>query len=748
MRKRVFAMAAAVLLLLGACLAEGERASLAQLNSPAAVIGVNQGSAAERIVQAELPKAGLAYFLDNQTAYLAVAQGKIDAYAYDLNQMRFAIAQGVSGVRLLDEHLGDPVRVAVGISPVPSIPDLEARLNQFIGEIRADGTLDDMFRRWVLAGDESMPAIAAPENPDLHLTVGTSGIVPPFSYYAGASLTGFDIEMAYRFAAWLGASVQFKVYDYGAIVPAAVSGDVDCIMANLNITEERREALAFSDVLYEETVGLMVRGGQTSPGSFNGQRAGVITGSFHDSVIAQALPDSPVSQYGSYTDMTAALETGKIDYFLASREVARSLTEENKALQTLQEPVQVLDIGAAFAKNERGDTLKKQMDAFIERLKTEGTLKEIYDFWSDPANASVPVDMSGLTGENGTLQFATSGTKAPISFVANGQIAGADPDIAVRFCREYGYGIQAHIVDTAGIIPGIVTGMYDFSLSDLVITDERKESVSFSAPYHVTELLMVTRADNDAASAAETSVWESIAASFHKTFIREGRWKLFLEGVLISMLITLLSVLFGTVLGFLVFLLCRNGNPLANGVARFSMWLVQGMPMVVLLMILYYVIFGSVAISGIAVAVIGFTLTFGAAVFGLIKMGVGTIDRGQYEAAYALGHSNAHTFFKIILPQAIPHVLPAYQGEIVGLIKATAIVGYIAVQDLTKMGDIVRSRTYEAFFPLIAVTVIYFVLEGLLSFGVSRIRLGIDPRKRRPERVLRGISFGDEGRGT
>ena len=152
----------------------------------------------------------------------------------------------------------------------------------------------------------------------------------------------------------------------------------------------------------------------------------------------------------------------------------------------------------------------------------------------------------------------------------------------------------------------------------------------------------------------------------------------------------------------------------------------------------------SVAISGIAVAVIGFTLTFGAAVFGMLKMGVGAVDRGQYEAAYALGHSNRHTFFRIILPQAIPHVLPAYQGEIVGLIKATAIVGYIAVQDLTKMGDIVRSRTYEAFFPLIAITVIYFVLEGLFSFAVSRIRIRIDPKKRRRDRILKGVKIDDQ----
>jgi len=159
----------------------------------------------------------------------------------------------------------------------------------------------------------------------------------------------------------------------------------------------------------------------------------------------------------------------------------------------------------------------------------------------------------------------------------------------------------------------------------------------------------------------------------------------------------------------------------------------------VLLMILYYVIFGSVAIGGIAVAVIGFTLTFGAAVFGMLKMGVGAVEPGQYEAAYALGYSNRRTFFRIILPQALPHVLPAYKGEVSGLIKATAVVGYIAVQDLTKMGDIVRSRTYEAFFPLIAVTIIYFVLEGVLGMLIGHITVKLNPRRRTPEDILKGV---------
>ena len=167
------------------------------------------------------------------------------------------------------------------------------------------------------------------------------------------------------------------------------------------------------------------------------------------------------------------------------------------------------------------------------------------------------------------------------------------------------------------------------------------------------------------------------------------------------------------------------------------MWLVQGMPVVVLLMILYYVVFGN--ISGTAVAVIGFTLTFGAAVVDLLRMGVGTVDPGQYEASVALGFSGRTTFYRIILPQALPHILPAYKSEIVSLIKAAAVVGYIAVQDLTKVGDIVRSRTYEAFFPLIAVTVIYFLLEGLMAFLVSKIQVRLNPRRRKPESILKGV---------
>jgi polar amino acid transport system substrate-binding protein len=202
-----------------------------------------------------------------------------------------------------------------------------------------------------------------------------------------------------------------------------------------------------------------------------------------------------------------------------------------------------------------------------------------------------------------------------------------------------------------------------------------------------------------------------------------------------TILITLLSIIFGTVLGFCVFMLCRNGEPVANGITRFCVWLVQGMPAVVLLMILYYIVLGSINISGTIVSIIAFTLVFSAAVYSGLKAGVGAIGIGQLEAAYTLGYTNRRAYYRVMLPQAMPHFMPAYRNEVTQLIKATAVVGYVAVQDLTKVGDIIRGRTYDAFFPLISVAVIYFIIAAIMIAIVKKIELKIDPRQRTMDQI-------------
>ncbi len=749
MKRQAFVLLMALLLSLPffAC-AEDEITSLAQLNDRNRRIGTGQGTAAAISIRSEFPLAEIVYYPDHQAGYLAVAQGKIDAYVFDQNQMRIAIEEGFSGVHLLNETLTSTVQIAAGISPVSQIPDLEKKLNRFIGEIRENGTLDDMFRRWVMEDNESMPDIELPDRPSLSLTVGTTGTVHPYSFYKGTELAGYDIELAYRFAAWLGADLQFQVFDYDAIISAAATGKVDCIFANLNVTPERKEALPFSDLLYEEKLGVMVRGegdaafsGKTNETGFHsleGKRIGVQTGTSFDRMVEEKLPGAQVEYYNSKADLVAALTGRKIDAFAVDEPVAQILLRENDLITYLPEYLDNYEFAFVFPMNEAGETLRAQFNSFLEPLAASGKLEELEEKWfGENEGEKIMPDITDLPAKNGKLRVATESGYAPFEYVRDGRVVGYEMELSALFCEASGYGMEIVDMNFDGILPAVQSGKCEFAAAGISITPERAGSVLFADPSFSGGTVMMVLKEETA------SYGNDIVSSFEKTFIRENRWQLFAEGIGNTLLITVLSILLGTALGFLIFMLCRNGNIIANNVTRFSMWLVQGTPMVVLLMILYYIIFGSVAISGIIVAVIGFTLIFAAAVFGLMRMGVGTIDPGQYEAAYALGHSNRQTFYRIILPQVIPHVLPAYQSEIVGLIKATAVVGYIAVQDLTKMGDIVRSRTYEAFFPLIAITVIYFVLEGLLSFAVSRIRVRIDPKKRKRFRLLKEVNLHD-----
>ena len=360
--------------------------------------------------------------------------------------------------------------------------------------------------------------------------------------------------------------------------------------------------------------------------------------------------------------MLSALRARKIDAFADAEALVKYIMAENPDLAILEERLgNTMKVGAVFPKTDEGEALRDAYSDYILDIRQSGIYDGILDAWfGDDDSKRVVPDLKSLPKTNGTLRVAADTASVPFAFVKDGKPAGVDIDIAARFCKEKGYGLEIVQTDFSAIIASVVTGKVDFACGGIAYTPERAESVLYSEPTFEGSSVMAVLKTEETASTGEVgpSFWDGIVSSFHKTFIRENRWQLFVKGVINTLVITLLSILCGTLLGFVVFMLCRNGNPAANLVTRFCLWLIQSMPMVVLLMVLYYIIFGSVAVNGIFVAVVGFTLTFGASVFSLLKMGVGTVDNGQYEAAYALGYSNRRTFFRIILPQALPHVLP------------------------------------------------------------------------------------------
>ena len=471
------------------------------------------------------------------------------------------------------------------------------------------------------------------------------------------------------------------------------------------------------------------------------KRIGVTTGSVQALQAEERFPDATFFYFSTSVDLLNALRTNKIDAYADADALVKYMMAENPDLTYMDEKLSDgMKAGAIFPKTERGKELCDEFSAFVREIRSNGVYDEILDTWfgDDEGKKTVP-DIDGLPGPNGTLHMAADTSMVPFVFIKDEKPAGVDIDTVVRFCTEYGYGLEIVSMDFAGILPAIISGKCDFACGGIAYTAERAESVLFAEPtFEGGSVMAVLKTGNT----ADSGFWSSFTASFEKTFLRENRWKLFLTGTLNTFLITLLSMFFGTLLGFIVYMLCRGGNRAANAVAGFCMWLVQGMPVVVLLMVLYYIIFGKVRISGLWVSVIGFTLVFGCAMVGMLRSGAGTVDAGQSDAAYTLGYTDRKTFFRIILPQAALYFMPAYKGEAVSLIKGTAVVGYIAVRDLTKMADIVRSRTYEAFFPLIAVTVIYFLISGAFKLAIGFFTRRVDTKNRKPEQILKGIKTG------
>lgn len=220
--------------------------------------------------------------------------------------------------------------------------------------------------------------------------------------------------------------------------------------------------------------------------------------------------------------------------------------------------------------------------------------------------------------------------------------------------------------------------------------------------------------------------WDSLSESFSVNFIQENRWRYLTRGLLITLEISFFSVILGILMGFVVAVIRathdRNGSwRFLNALCKFYLTVIRGTPVVVQLLIIYFVIFGSVDISKVLVAVVAFGFNSGAYVAEIIRGGIMSIDKGQFEAGRSLGLSYAQTMVYIVLPQAFKNVLPSLGNEFVVLLKETSVSGYIALQDMTKGGDIIRSQTYTAFMPLVAVALIYLAIVSLFSHLLGKL---------------------------
>ncbi len=218
---------------------------------------------------------------------------------------------------------------------------------------------------------------------------------------------------------------------------------------------------------------------------------------------------------------------------------------------------------------------------------------------------------------------------------------------------------------------------------------------------------------------------DELKRKFIQCFIQEDRYSLLLNGLRNTLIITLFAALLGILIGFIVAIIRstadRTGKlKFADALCRIYLTVIRGTPTMIQLLIMFFVIMSN-SNNKILIAIMTFAINSGAYVAEIVRSGIMSIDIGQFEAGRSLGFNYVSTMYHIILPQAFKNVLPALMNEFITLLKETSICGYIGLMDLTRGGDIIRSRTYEAMLPLFAVALIYLVIVMILTALVNRL---------------------------
>lgn len=231
-------------------------------------------------------------------------------------------------------------------------------------------------------------------------------------------------------------------------------------------------------------------------------------------------------------------------------------------------------------------------------------------------------------------------------------------------------------------------------------------------------------------------MWKTFTDAFYLNFVSDNRWKYLTEGLKTTLIITFFACLMGIVLGFLVGMIRSTYEKthklkVLNAICKVYLTVIRGTPVVVQLLIIYFVVFGSVRVDKVIVAILAFGVNSGAYVAEIFRSGIMSIDNGQFEAGRSLGFNYAQTIWYIILPQAFKNVLPALCNEFIALLKETSVSGFIALQDLTRGADVIRSRTYNPVLPLFTVALVYWMIVTFLTYMVGKLETRLRKNEKR-----------------
>ena len=437
--------------------------------------------------------------------------------------------------------------------------------------------------------------------------------------------------------------------------------------------------------------------------------------------IQNRFPEGEVREYPHMSNVYAALDADEIDAAIGFPDERKTMAGTYPDLALVDEPFAKVNLGFGVQKTEKGKALCAELNRYLIQLKSSGKYDELCRKWQDPDRKSDMMDTYTFSGEKGELRIVTSGQWTPMTYFEGETLTGEFIEIMNGFCAEAGYTPRYDVASRSASLVGLASETYDVCADSVTITEEKKESIYITDPIMEDEYYLYVKREPVKIVVSKASQFvKQMKDSIRRTFITEDRYKMLLSGLGVTISLSLFACLFGTILGGVICYLRMRENPFVCSLASLYIRIFRSIPVVVLLLVFNYIVFRKAPISSYWVCVITFTMEFSAYCAEIFRGGINAVPSGQARAATALGFGKLQTFRYVVFPQAMTHLLPAYSGQFIATVKMTAVAGYISVIDLTKASDIIRSRTYEAFFPLFFTSVVYF---GLCTALVALLRM-------------------------
>ena len=457
-------------------------------------------------------------------------------------------------------------------------------------------------------------------------------------------------------------------------------------------------------------------GDPTSLADLGGMKVGVLLGSTADMLLAD-YPDVEVMRYNATAIIMQSLEQGKIDAMLLDSALTINVSLSERGMKVAFWGVDPAEACMGFRYDEPG--LCNQFNEYLARVKSDGSFNALLGKWLTGTVHGVKMPEFDVPADAEPLNIGIMAGDVPFAFVDENGFAGMEVELLEGFAVSIGRKAVFHEYEFAALAAGLQSGRVDIICALMFNTPERAKTILFSDSYFSSSNVCCVK---DESMVEHLSLWSKVKKAFYNNIIYENRYKIILEGLWTTLVISFFSIFIGTIIGALMaWRAFSKRKKLWRGFLKGYGAIMHGVPLLVLLMMMFYVVFASSRVSAIWISIITFAIYFGYASCEIFMSGIEGVGKGQSEAARSLGFTKFGALRYVVLPQAIKRFLPFYEGEAVTLIKETSLVGFIAVVDLTKATDIIQSRTFDAFFPLVIAAVIYFFIAWLLNMGLKSL---------------------------